>query len=81
MARVKLTALSVERAHRSGESVLLSDGDELYLCCASKRATEPHGPCETPSPADVARLLDEIKGRAPTAERCLGRRLRGVEGT
>ncbi len=31
MARAKLTALSVERAHRSGESVLLSDGDGLYL--------------------------------------------------
>ena len=31
MARVKLTALSVERAHRSGEPVLLSDGDGLYL--------------------------------------------------
>jgi hypothetical protein len=31
MARAKLTALVVERAHRSGESVLLSDGDGLYL--------------------------------------------------
>ncbi len=31
MARAKLTALSVERAHRSGEPVLLSDGDGLYL--------------------------------------------------
>ena len=31
MARAKLTALIVERAHRSGEPVLLSDGDWLYL--------------------------------------------------
>jgi hypothetical protein len=31
MARAKLTALSVERAHRSGEPVFLSDGDGLYL--------------------------------------------------
>jgi hypothetical protein len=31
MARAKLTALSVERAHRSGEPLLLSDGDGLYL--------------------------------------------------
>ena len=31
MARAKLTALSVERAHRSGETLLLSDGDGLYL--------------------------------------------------
>ena len=31
MARTKLTALAVERAHRSGEPVLLSDGDGLYL--------------------------------------------------
>lgn len=31
MARAKLTALAVERAHRSGETVLLSDGDGLYL--------------------------------------------------
>lgn len=31
MARAKLTALAVERAHRSGEPVLLSDGDGLYL--------------------------------------------------
>jgi integrase len=31
MARAKLTALAVERAHRSGERVLLSDGDGLYL--------------------------------------------------
>ncbi len=31
MVRAKLTALGVERAHRSGEPVLLSDGDGLYL--------------------------------------------------
>lgn len=31
MARAKLTALAVERAHRSGEPVLLSDSDGLYL--------------------------------------------------
>jgi len=31
MGRAKLTALAVERAHRSGERVLLSDGDGLYL--------------------------------------------------
>jgi integrase len=31
LARAKLTALVVERAHRSGETVLLSDGDGLYL--------------------------------------------------
>ena len=31
MARAKLTALAVERAHRSGESLLLGDGDGLYL--------------------------------------------------
>ncbi len=31
MARAKLTALAVERAHRLGETVLLSDGDGLYL--------------------------------------------------
>lgn len=31
MGRAKLTALAVERAHRSGETVLLSDGDGLYL--------------------------------------------------
>ena len=31
MARAKLTALAVERAHRSGKTVLLSDGDGLYL--------------------------------------------------
>jgi integrase len=31
MRRAKLTALAVERAHRSGEPVLLSDGDGLYL--------------------------------------------------
>jgi integrase len=31
MARAKLTALAVERAHRSGEPLLLSDGDGLYL--------------------------------------------------
>ncbi len=31
MARARLTALAVERAHRSGKTVLLSDGDGLYL--------------------------------------------------
>lgn len=31
MARAKLTALIVDRAHRAGASVLLSDGDGLYL--------------------------------------------------
>ncbi len=31
MARAKLTALAVDRAHRAGKSVLLSDGDGLYL--------------------------------------------------
>lgn len=31
MARAKLTALAVERAQKSGKSVLLSDGDGLYL--------------------------------------------------
>jgi integrase len=31
MARTKLTALAVERAQKSGKSVLLSDGDGLYL--------------------------------------------------
>jgi hypothetical protein len=31
MARAKLTALPAERAQRSGKSVLLSDGDGLYL--------------------------------------------------
>jgi len=31
MPRAKLTALAVERAQRSGESLLLSDGDGLYL--------------------------------------------------
>lgn len=30
-ARTRLTALAVERAHRSGKPVLLSDGDGLYL--------------------------------------------------
>jgi hypothetical protein len=29
MARAKLTALAVERAHRSGEPMLLSDGHGL----------------------------------------------------
>ena len=31
MPRAKLTALAVERAQKSGKSVLLSDGDGLYL--------------------------------------------------
>jgi integrase len=31
MGHAKLTALAAERAHRSGEPVLLSDGDGLYL--------------------------------------------------
>jgi integrase len=31
MGRAKLTTLAVERAHRSGERMLLSDGDGLYL--------------------------------------------------
>jgi hypothetical protein len=31
MGRAMLTALAVERTHRSGERVLLSDGDGLYL--------------------------------------------------
>jgi len=31
MARAKLTALAVERAHGSGERMMLSDGDGLYL--------------------------------------------------
>lgn len=31
MGRAILTALAVERAHRSGERLLLSDGDGLYL--------------------------------------------------
>ena len=31
MARAKLTALAVERALRFGKSVLLGDGDGLYL--------------------------------------------------
>lgn len=31
MPRTKLTALAVERAQKSGRSVLLSDGDGLYL--------------------------------------------------
>lgn len=31
MPRAKLTALAVEQAHHSGERVLLSDGDGLYL--------------------------------------------------
>jgi integrase len=31
MARAKLTALAVKRAHRCGEPVLLSDGNGLYL--------------------------------------------------
>ncbi len=31
MARAKLTALAVDRAHRAGAPVLLSDGDGLYL--------------------------------------------------
>ncbi len=31
MGRAKLTALAVERAHRAGSPVLLSDGDGLYL--------------------------------------------------
>jgi hypothetical protein len=31
MPRAKLTALAVERAQKSGRSVLLSDGDGLYL--------------------------------------------------
>lgn len=31
MARAKLTALAVERAQKSGKSVLLSDGDGLYM--------------------------------------------------
>ncbi len=31
MRRSKLTALAVERAHRSGEPLLLGDGDGLYL--------------------------------------------------
>ncbi|HWL64138.1 MAG TPA: integrase arm-type DNA-binding domain-containing protein [Steroidobacteraceae bacterium] len=30
-ARTRLTALAVERAHRSGKAVLLNDGDGLYL--------------------------------------------------
>jgi len=31
MGRAKLTAFAVERAHRSGERMLLGDGDGLYL--------------------------------------------------
>ena len=31
MARAKLTALAVERAHGSGARMMLSDGDGLYL--------------------------------------------------
>jgi len=31
MERAKLTTLAVERAHRSGERMLLSDGDGLHL--------------------------------------------------
>jgi Arm DNA-binding domain len=31
MGRARLTALAVERAHRSGEQLLLSDGGGLYL--------------------------------------------------
>ena len=31
MERAKLTPLAVERAHRSGKPLLLSDGDGLYL--------------------------------------------------
>jgi hypothetical protein len=31
MGRAMLTALAVERAHRSGQPLLLSDGDGLYL--------------------------------------------------
>lgn len=31
MAHAKLTALEVERAHRSGKRLLLGDGDGLYL--------------------------------------------------
>ena len=31
MGRAILTALAIERAHRSGERLLLSDGDGLYL--------------------------------------------------
>ena len=31
MGRAKLTALAVERAHRTAVPVLLSDGDGLYL--------------------------------------------------
>ena len=31
MGRATLTALPVKREHRSGEPVLLSDGDGLYL--------------------------------------------------
>ena len=31
MEHAKLTALEVERAHRSGERLLLGDGDGLYL--------------------------------------------------
>ena len=31
MERAKLTTLAVDRAHRSGKPMLLSDGDGLYL--------------------------------------------------
>lgn len=122
MARSILTALAVERAHRSGEAVLLSDGDGLYLrkqtrhgaswtlryhfagrqhwltlgnfpdmsLAQARGLKHPEVPkrylekyllprlgrqpaCDI-TPADVARLLDEIKGRAPTSSpSCLQR--------
>ena len=37
MERAKRTALAVERAHRSGERMLLSDGDGRYSASADSR--------------------------------------------
>ena len=44
MARAKLTALAVERAHRSGEPLLLSDGDGLYLRKQARGFKHPEVP-------------------------------------
>jgi hypothetical protein len=49
MGRATLTALAVERAHRSGEPVLLSDGDGLYLRKQTRDGAR--GRCAIASPA------------------------------
>ncbi len=94
MARAKLTALAVERAHRSGEPVLLSDGASwtLRYRFAGKEhwLTLGHYPDMSLAQARIearqARVLldrqqNPLSVRREVAERCLGHKLRGVEGT